>query len=342
MSDIEAWSYSNQQILDATLPTWRSPVYAHYNVSIERHTQSITNPDGSIDPDAPDYMDFKFICKTNPNHPAVYRRRVDTGRGTGNLISSMETCHKHALPPVHPNAPAEPLFDEKARQHRPGESNRLAEEQCAVWARIVTELRDKDKDFNRFWLSSQTRFDKMMLNCDAASCLEDRFGETTEEGQHIKESRKQHVTAAQTPPTSMPADQTVGQRLRLDALSGSVTWAEPSEEVQIEHQRKRPPPSSNPNSNSASTVQRKRARNSSEAESLNEASTTLEAEEETFDNELDITREEERERHCEITEGLRGIANAIDKLADVISRGRQDTRTLLKVIDKLVTRQDTD
>ncbi|KAG8740901.1 hypothetical protein FRC12_015850 [Ceratobasidium sp. 428] len=151
----------------------------------------------------------------------------------------------------------------------------------------------------------------MMLNCDAASCLEDRFGETTEEGQHIKESRKQHVTAAQTPSTSMPADQTVGQRPRLGALSGPVTRAEPSAEVQIEHQRKRPSPSSNPNSNSASTVQRKRARNSSESESLDEASATLEAEEETFDDELDIEREGERERHREITEGLRGVANAI-------------------------------
>ncbi|KAG8703586.1 hypothetical protein FRC09_004076 [Ceratobasidium sp. 395] len=201
----------------------------------------------------------------------------------------MGTCHKHAPPPVDANAPAEPLLVvQKARQHRPGESKGLFEEQCAVWARLITEFREKDEDFNRFWLSSQTRFDRMLHNCDTASSLEDHSSEITKEGQHIKESRKQHATAAQTPTANMPADQTTGERPRLAALRGSLTHGELSEAVQVEHQRKRPPPTSNSSSNSASTVQRKRAQNSSEAESLDEASATFEAEEETYNKELDI------------------------------------------------------
>ncbi|QRV75575.1 AC transposase [Ceratobasidium sp. AG-Ba] len=82
MPDSDVWARSDQEILDATLPTWVSPVYAHYNVALVRHTRSV----------------FKFTCKTNPLHPPVYRRCEDTKRGTGNLHSSMATCLKHAPP----------------------------------------------------------------------------------------------------------------------------------------------------------------------------------------------------------------------------------------------------
>ncbi|QRV80545.1 hAT family dimerization protein [Ceratobasidium sp. AG-Ba] len=97
MSDLDAWPCLNEQILAATLSTWISPVYAHYEVSIDRHTKSPTRPNGSIDPEVPDYMEFKFTCKTDPSHSPVYRRRNDTKRGTGNLliIRRFNKSYKH-------------------------------------------------------------------------------------------------------------------------------------------------------------------------------------------------------------------------------------------------------
>ncbi|KAG8703587.1 hypothetical protein FRC09_004077 [Ceratobasidium sp. 395] len=210
------------------------------------------------------------------------------------------------------------LVAQKARQHRPWEAEGLIGGQCEAWARIAMELRDEHENFNRSGGSCQSRFDRMLRNCKAKDSLEDGIDEIIEEGRRIQ----------------------AGSREQRATIGRGFAPRELSERPRVEPPQKRPPPSSNPSSNSTSMVQRKRARNSSEAESLDEALATLEAREEADDRLFEDMREEERERHKEIVEKLDGVADAIERLADVVSEDSRDTRTLLKVVNKLVTRRD--
>ncbi|KAG8703588.1 hypothetical protein FRC09_004078 [Ceratobasidium sp. 395] len=206
---------------------------------------------------------------------------------------------------------------EKACEHKPWELKELAE-RCRAWDRIATELQDEYEGFNWSGTSCLVRFDRMLSTYGADSSEEDSDGESTAEGQHIQRAES--------------------RELRSRVLRASVTHEELSEGVQNERQRKRPPPSPNPSSSSGSPIRFKRFRSSAEAESLDEASVASKAKEEVHHGELEAARDEEQARHEEIIEGLRGVTEAINGLTDAISGDRQDTRTLLKVVDKLVTR----
>ncbi|KAG8717377.1 hypothetical protein FRC09_014373 [Ceratobasidium sp. 395] len=207
------------------------------------------------------------------------------------------------------------LVVEKARQHRPWEAKELDGGKCGTWNHIALELHDEHEGFNRSGMACQTRLNRMLRHCKAYPSVESSINELVEDIQYLR-----------------------GQRFKI--VRSPVPQEEQSEGIQIERQQKRPPPSSNPSLNSASMLQRKRARNSSEAESLDEALATLEAKEEAHDRKFEDTREEKRERHKEIIEKLDGVADAIERLADVISEDSRDTRTLLEVVDKRVKRRN--
>jgi hypothetical protein len=65
---------------------WKSPVYEHYDLSVER----LTNSNGS-----PLKIRFKFTCRFDPiNHPAHFRDREKTAQGTTNLSRGMKACLK--------------------------------------------------------------------------------------------------------------------------------------------------------------------------------------------------------------------------------------------------------
>ena len=66
---------------------WKSPVYDHYEISVERVGNS---KDGSRSK-----IRFKYTCRFDPiNHPARFRDRKKTARGTTNLSSGMTCCLK--------------------------------------------------------------------------------------------------------------------------------------------------------------------------------------------------------------------------------------------------------
>lgn len=72
--------------LGAALDGWQSPVYDHYNTSL----QHLTTPDGH-----PRSLLFVFTCKLNmPDHPIITRPREKTSEGTGNLKKAMDVCLK--------------------------------------------------------------------------------------------------------------------------------------------------------------------------------------------------------------------------------------------------------
>ena len=65
---------------------WKSPVYNHYDLGVER----LFNSDGS-----PLKIRFKFTCRFDPiNHLAQFRDREKTAQGTTNLTRGMKSCLK--------------------------------------------------------------------------------------------------------------------------------------------------------------------------------------------------------------------------------------------------------
>ena len=73
-------------IIDATGTTWRSPVYDHYNTSLERHLDALGHPMRLV---------VRFECKyREPSHSPLLRDRLRTGDGTQNLLVSARACEQ--------------------------------------------------------------------------------------------------------------------------------------------------------------------------------------------------------------------------------------------------------
>ncbi|KAF5311813.1 hypothetical protein D9619_002319 [Psilocybe cf. subviscida] len=86
LSDIDVWRYSDAEIIDAAMDSWRSPVYDHYNISLRRDTTATGHPMSLV---------FVFECKFNQqDHPTLTRLRNKTSEGTGNLKKAMDVCLK--------------------------------------------------------------------------------------------------------------------------------------------------------------------------------------------------------------------------------------------------------
>jgi hypothetical protein len=100
LSDTQAWGIDSDIIcgmdytstmLDQLLThhtaaarkSWRSDVYLHYNISVERQYSNAGEP----------FMRYVFTCKRDPAHHAPqYRRRQDTSSGTNNLLRKATAC----------------------------------------------------------------------------------------------------------------------------------------------------------------------------------------------------------------------------------------------------------
>lgn len=67
---------------DESRKHWRSAVYSHYNVSLERCSETQT-------------LTFRFTCRFDPTgHPSVTRARLATSHGTSNLDRGRKKCDK--------------------------------------------------------------------------------------------------------------------------------------------------------------------------------------------------------------------------------------------------------
>ncbi|QRV99251.1 hAT family dimerization protein [Ceratobasidium sp. AG-Ba] len=85
LTDIEAWPYSDDEIIAASFGTWRSQAYQHYKVYLERRRDEQGNPK---------LLMYRFECKYGyPTHLPQYRERMKTGNGTRNLQDTAETCN---------------------------------------------------------------------------------------------------------------------------------------------------------------------------------------------------------------------------------------------------------
>lgn len=78
---------------DADRASWKSTVYDHFNMVLERHTKTVQTENGPLQ--MPDYIEYAFICKNYPETHVIRRRRGDTSRGTGNFHSSISICNRH-------------------------------------------------------------------------------------------------------------------------------------------------------------------------------------------------------------------------------------------------------
>ncbi|QRV77423.1 hAT family dimerization protein [Ceratobasidium sp. AG-Ba] len=85
LTEIEAWPYSDDEIIAASFGTWRSQAYQHYKVYLERRRDEQGNPK---------LLMYRFECKYGyPTHLPQYRERMKTGNGTRNLQDTAETCN---------------------------------------------------------------------------------------------------------------------------------------------------------------------------------------------------------------------------------------------------------
>jgi hypothetical protein len=71
------------------MQSWRSNIYAHFHVSLERR----------LNGSAEQSLWFIFTCKTDPaRHSAQYRARKDTSSGTNNLLRKSLACSARQQP----------------------------------------------------------------------------------------------------------------------------------------------------------------------------------------------------------------------------------------------------
>ena len=76
------------QKLDASKHSWRSPVYDHFDITLDREIDSAG---------APKSLTFVFTCRTHPEtHPVQRRPRKSTGHGTSNIRDSVKRCDKES------------------------------------------------------------------------------------------------------------------------------------------------------------------------------------------------------------------------------------------------------
>ena len=110
------------QKLDASKRTWHSPVYDHFDITLERETDSLGSPKS---------LTFLFTCCTHPEtHPVQCRPRSATNWGTTNMRNSIKLCDKksgastlssqqNTSPKYSPAAHRTLIAQRCAKNHRP-------------------------------------------------------------------------------------------------------------------------------------------------------------------------------------------------------------------------------
>ncbi|KAF8606536.1 hypothetical protein BDV93DRAFT_553705, partial [Ceratobasidium sp. AG-I] len=85
LSDVRVWDMDPNIICSAARKAWRSDVYDHFDLSLERLLNDLGEK----------YIRFKSTCKTDPeNHLPQYRNRQDTSSGTHNLQRKADACNQ--------------------------------------------------------------------------------------------------------------------------------------------------------------------------------------------------------------------------------------------------------
>ncbi|KAK6992134.1 ribonuclease H-like domain-containing protein, partial [Favolaschia claudopus] len=83
-TDKAVWHLTDDEIIAASRKSWKSAVYDHYTVSLERQLDKDSNPHCLI---------FLFTCRFDPkNHNVQRRKRIQNSQGTSNLARTMKTC----------------------------------------------------------------------------------------------------------------------------------------------------------------------------------------------------------------------------------------------------------
>jgi hypothetical protein len=118
--------------LDASKHTWRSPVYDHFNISLEREANSVGSPKS---------ITFVFTCRTHPEtHSAQRRPRMATSYGTKNIRDSVKHCDKFSGASTLSPAGKRDV----SQTYTPAAHRALIAQQCAKNCRPFNSVTDKD------------------------------------------------------------------------------------------------------------------------------------------------------------------------------------------------------
>lgn len=120
----------------AARATWKSPEYAHYTVSLQRHSKS----DGS-----PDYLEFVFTCRHDPTtHKPSTRRRMKTSDGTNNLKRGNLAClrKRKVVADGDSNAGAQQTLYKTVSKYTKAAHRALIAMRCAVSKRPFHSVAD--------------------------------------------------------------------------------------------------------------------------------------------------------------------------------------------------------
>ncbi|KAJ7799974.1 hypothetical protein B0H14DRAFT_3786870, partial [Mycena olivaceomarginata] len=84
-TDLGVWHLSDEEIIAKSRKDWKSPIYNHYTVSLERNLDG----DGNRH-----HLTFIFTCRVDPkNHNPQRRDRMKTSEGTANLKRTSQQCN---------------------------------------------------------------------------------------------------------------------------------------------------------------------------------------------------------------------------------------------------------
>ncbi|KEP49957.1 hAT family dimerization protein [Rhizoctonia solani 123E] len=90
LNDLDAWKFSDKDIIAAALSIWTSIVYPHFSIYIRR----VYCEPNSAAP-TPGHLEYLFVCIHDPENCSSTRDRKDTGNwGTTNLQRAIKKCDK--------------------------------------------------------------------------------------------------------------------------------------------------------------------------------------------------------------------------------------------------------
>ncbi|KAG8769320.1 hypothetical protein FRC12_005039 [Ceratobasidium sp. 428] len=114
MSDEQAWLYAPELLIAAIRLYWRSPVYDHFVIGLEK----IPRINSTTGANLPGTMVFTFTCRHDPTRCKTLRRkRRETSSGTHNLNLAMERCNKRRGVVLSSSAAPVPYSQSRFRAH---------------------------------------------------------------------------------------------------------------------------------------------------------------------------------------------------------------------------------
>ncbi|KAJ7772032.1 hypothetical protein DFH07DRAFT_879090, partial [Mycena maculata] len=135
-SDAAVWHKTDAEIIAESRKAWKSSVYDHYSISLER---AFSGPQQ----DQPGVLTFIFTCRHDPlTHTVQRRKRMQSSQGTGNLGKTNLKCDKRRGVEGDTNKGAQQDLHRSISNYTPARHRALIALRCASSHRPFHAIRD--------------------------------------------------------------------------------------------------------------------------------------------------------------------------------------------------------